>query len=88
MRQQQEELDYAIAKLEQEQQILHMNTVEALQRRIQILEETAKQQGNSIPACKRGLWSSSWKCIPCRFKTKREGRFTCPECTFVQWNHK
>ena len=88
LKKQQEELDHTIAKLEEEQYILHLNTVEALQRRIQSLESAAREKGNSIPACKRGLWSSSWKCIPCRFKTKREGRFTCPECTFTQWNHK
>lgn len=75
-----EQLNERIAKEKEEQNTLHMTTVQALRERLQRLE-------GRTPRVKLRFWHLRYQCKLCKDgKTEEEGTWTCPKCGFVQVN--
>ena len=81
-----ERLERMIRLKEEEQRILHLDEVGALEKRIEDLQNSVAQMKNGEYINKQKFWSSSWKCLICKTKTDRSGQWTCPSCRFAQRN--
>ena len=75
-----QQLDQKMANEKENQRKLHMDTVQALQERLNQLE-------GRIPRVERRFWHLRYQCKLCRNgKTEEMGSWTCPKCGFVQVN--
>ena len=74
-------LEERIAERQEQQQILHLNEIDRLKKQV---EDLRKKTANTVLNNNQKWYHSTWKCLICKTKTKVSGRWTCPQCQFVQ----
>ena len=81
-------LEKAIEEKEKERRTLHLDEMEALQKRIEDLQQSVQKKDAQAPRHINYLqfWHTRWKCIVCRRKTSQVGRWTCPYCNVKHMN--
>lgn len=85
LKKERERLEKRIAIKEEEQRILHLTEVEALNKRFEDLQRSVKEM-NGAYINKQGFWHTTWKCLLCKTKTEKEGQWTCPNCRCAHRN--
>ena len=76
-------LEERIADTEEQHRTLRLTEVDRLKKQI---EELRENTANTIVNNNQKWYHGSWKCLICKTKTKTMGRWTCPQCRFVQSN--
>lgn len=74
-------MDKKIEKSKNEERRLNASEKELLQQRVKSLEEELRVRPNTRFSNYRKWWSTHWKCIGCRRKTRKAGQWTCPGCS-------
>ena len=78
-------LEQRIKEREEQQHTLHLDKIGRLEAKIQELQKATNDK-NDILINNQKWYSSTWKCLICKTKTSRQGRWTCPNCHVVQSN--
>ena len=87
LRKERKRLEKVIEEKEKERRTLHLDELGAMKKRIEELEQTTKQQSvkkknTEAPRYKnrQGFWHTCWKCLVCRRRTTKSGKWTCRHC--------
>ena len=87
LRKERKRLEKVIEEKEKERRTLHLDELGAMKKRIEELEQTTKQQSvkkknTEAPRYKnrQGFWHTCWKCLVCRRRTSKSGKWTCSHC--------
>lgn len=88
LKQERRRLDKTIKEIQEERSTLHLDEIEALERRIEDLQESVKgnDPANRRHRNKRGFWHTRWRCLVCVRKTSQFGEWTCPQCNVEHLN--
>ena len=88
LREERKRLEKAIEDKEKERRTLHLDEMEALQKRIENLQESVKKKNTDAPRYINHMqfWHTRWKCLACRRKTFQFGKWTCTHCNVKYYN--